>query len=77
MRDPGPGLQYECMRAGARFIFSANPNSAFAANRAFVLAHTTANAQMGIDVRLLQAYLNRYRMLTARWLFNWMLCVNC
>ena len=76
MRDSGLGLQYECMRAGSRLIFGGYTDCALAEYRAFMLAHTTANAQPGIDVWLLQAYLNRYRLLPLKRHLNWNFSIN-
>ena len=64
------------MLAGPRLVFSGHPNGTFAAHRAFMLAYAAANAQPGIDVGLLQPYLNRYRFLGCRWLFKWVIGVN-
>ena len=64
------------MLAGPGLVFSGNADGAFAANRAFVFTDTAANAAFGIDERLLEAYLNRYRILGPRQLFKWEFTVN-
>ena len=64
------------MLAGPGFVFSGDADGAFAANRAFVFADTAANAAFGIDIGLLEPYLNRYRILGPGRLFKWKFTVN-
>ena len=64
------------MLAGPGLVFSANTDGAFAANRAFVFADPASDAVFGIDIGLLQPYLNRYRILRLRWWFKWEFAVN-
>jgi hypothetical protein len=47
-----------------------------AEDRAFVFADTTANAAFGIDIGLLEPYLNRYRILGPGRSFKWKFTVN-
>ena len=64
------------MLAGPRFVFSGDADGALAEDRAFVFADTTANAAFGIDIGLLEPYLNRYRILGPGRLFKWKFTVN-
>ncbi len=64
------------MLAGPGFIFSGDADGAFAANRAFVFADPAANAAFGVDIGLLEPYLNRNRILRLRRRFKWEFTVN-
>ena len=64
------------MLAGPGFVFSGDADGALAANRAFVFADTAANAAFGVDIGLLEPYLNRYRILGPGRLFKWEFTVN-
>ena len=64
------------MLTGPGLVFSADANGALAAHRAFVFADTAADAAFGIDIRLLEPYLNRYRILGLRRCFKWVFAVN-
>ena len=64
------------MLAGPGFVFSSNTDGALAANRAFVFADTTADAVFGIDIGLLEPYLNRHSILGLRRLFKREFTVN-
>lgn len=64
------------MLAGPGFVFSGDADGAFAAYRAFVFADTAANAAFGVDIGLLEPYLNRYRILGPGRLFKWEFTVN-
>ena len=64
------------MLAGPGFIFSGDADGAFAANRAFVFANSAANTAFGVDIGLLEPYLNRHSILRLRWVFKWEFTVN-
>ena len=64
------------MLTGPGLVFSADADGALTAHRAFVFADTAADAAFGIDIRLLEPYLNRYRILGLRRCFKWVFAVN-
>lgn len=64
------------MLAGSGLVFSGDPNSAFSSYRAFMFTNTAANAQLWIDIGLLEPNLNRHRILGLRRLLKWKFTVN-